>query len=846
MALHPATEKADQPAIQSRIQVVVATDLAGPVHWSLERFREAALAHGVSTDSVDESRPDAILELRHGPEMARDSFAFQPSNGTLVLRGDERGLVYGVLELADRIACGADPINAIAKCAPEASKPAANLRSVVRYFTNRKLDLPWFLDATFWPEYLTELAMHRFDRFSLAFGLGQDYGHDHGVTDNYLSFVYPFLLDVPGFNVRARGVDAKERARNLDALRHVAAETVRRGLRFNLSLWAQNYTFPMSPELNYPVEGLDNQTWPAYSGRALRMLLEAVPEISGLTFRVHYEGGVPDNDRHRYWSAVLDEIKHCGRTVEVDIHSKGADAATVALFQSSGMPLTVSTKFAGEHLTLPYHAASIRPQERQPANVGGDMAVTRGARIFTRYSYGDFMRRDRGYKITTRVWNGTQRFMLWADPVFAKSIGREAGFDGADGLEVFDPLSLRGRWDTAGEATRTGYADPSLEPERDWHKYRLFYRAWGRGLYGDGVEQSWKRYLTHAYGNDGPALGEAIATASRVLPLAMSVHAPGAGNRDYWPELYADVPYLDEPGTASERRRMGTVSPLDPEMFYGIAEYVEAEAANKVDARYRPTEIAEWFDALADKVDASLASVDRPSGPPARRLVADAMLEAGLSRFFAAKYRAALFYERYCRAAAPADIQAAARYATHALEHWRAISQLGDATYVADIGFGRPARLGGNWSSRLDRVRQHAEVLVRQAQKAANDGMPAVPFLPTRKLSDLPDFQHASVDAYTVGAPLDLTVTVPGASEVTLHVRPVNHAELFQTLPMTADKDTFTARMSAELTSDKCDLIYFFEVRRDGVPWLLPGLGPGLSARPYLLARGGENGRPIA
>lgn len=839
MTLHSATEKANQPAVQSRVQVVVAADLPGPVLWAIERFNEAALAHGVSAAATDEFRPAAVLELCHEPEMARDSFEFQPTNGRLVLRGDQRGLTYGVLELADRVACGADPIAVIARCTREASKPAANLRSVVRYFTNRNLDLPWFLDETFWPEYLTELATHRFDRFSLAFGLGQDFGHDHGVTDNYLSYVYPFLLDVPGFNVTARGVDAKERARNLAALRYVAAETVRRGLRFNLSLWAQNYTFPMSPELNYPIEGLDNAIWPAYSGRALRLLLETIPEISGLTLRMHYEGGVPDNDRHRYWSAVLDEIKQCGRTVEIDIHSKGADAPTVALFQASGMPLTVSTKFAGEHLTLPYHAASIRPQERQPANVGGDMAVTRGARIFTRYSYGDFMRRDRGYKIATRVWNGTQRFMLWADPVFARSIGREAAFDGADGLEVFDPLSLRGRWDTAGDATRAGYSDPSLEPERDWHKYRLFYRAWGRGLYGDGVEQSWQRYLTYAYGDDGPALGEAIATASRVLPLAMSVHAPGAGNRDYWPELYADVPYLDEPGTASERRRMGTISPLDPELFYGIAEYVEAEAANKIDSRYRPTEIAEWFDALANNVDASLASVGKLSGSPARRLAADARLEAGLARFFAAKYRAALFYERYCRAAVPADIHAAARYATAALEHWRAISELGDATYVADIGFGRPERLGGNWSSRLIRVRKHAEVLVHQAQKVFNVGAPAEPFLKTRQLSDRPDYQHVPVEAYRVGSPLDLAVAVPGASEVTLHVRPVNHAELFQTLPMAANGDTFTARISAELTSGKFDLIYFFTAWRDGVPWLLPGLGPDLSARPYLLARGG-------
>ncbi len=44
------------------------------------------------------------------------------------------------------------------------------------------------------------LAASRFNRFCLAFGL--EYDFPKGVTSDYLHFPYPYLVDVPGYNVR--------------------------------------------------------------------------------------------------------------------------------------------------------------------------------------------------------------------------------------------------------------------------------------------------------------------------------------------------------------------------------------------------------------------------------------------------------------------------------------------------------------------------------------------------------------------------------------------------------------------------------------------------------------------
>ena len=103
-------------------------------------------------------------------------------------------------------------------------RPANAVRSVQRLFTSDVEDKPWFNDREMWPRYLTMLAAQRFNRFNLAFGIGYDFLRD--VTDAYFLFAYPFLLSVPGYNVRAANLPDAERDRNLEMLRFISEQTV--------------------------------------------------------------------------------------------------------------------------------------------------------------------------------------------------------------------------------------------------------------------------------------------------------------------------------------------------------------------------------------------------------------------------------------------------------------------------------------------------------------------------------------------------------------------------------------------------------------------------------------------
>src|ERR1700733_10780943 len=134
----------------------------------------------------------------------------------LVSAMDTRGFVYGLHELAERVEFGGPAAlhldEAIAETSPN------RVRSVARAFLSEIEDEAWFHDREGWRTYLDMLVAARFNRFNFALGFGYDF--PRGVTGDYLHFPYPYLLDVPGYNVTITlPLQTGERARNLETLK---------------------------------------------------------------------------------------------------------------------------------------------------------------------------------------------------------------------------------------------------------------------------------------------------------------------------------------------------------------------------------------------------------------------------------------------------------------------------------------------------------------------------------------------------------------------------------------------------------------------------------------------------
>ncbi len=149
---------------------------------------------------------------------------------------------------------------------------------------------------------------------------------------------------------------------NLKTLQFISNEAARRGLHFQLGLWGHNYKCSNSPDVNHLIDGLNKENHATYCRDAVRTLLQACPAISGITFRAHYESGIPDGF-FGFWGTVFQGVAECGRRVEIDLHGKGISLDQVKMALDTGQPVRVTPKLTAEHQGLPAHQAAMRKRE---------------------------------------------------------------------------------------------------------------------------------------------------------------------------------------------------------------------------------------------------------------------------------------------------------------------------------------------------------------------------------------------------------------------------------------------------------------------------------------------------
>ena len=517
----------------------------------------------------------------------------------LSVRGiHQSGFNYALTDLAGEIASVDDPIASLSADRSVEEHPANRIRGIGRLFCSDIEDKPWYNDKGFWQRYLTMLASNRFNRFHLALGLGYDTSHN--ILDSYFYFPYPFLLAVPGYDVKAVGLPDAERDNNLAMLKFIGDECAVRGIDFQLGLWGHQYVFEASPNVNYPIAGLTKETHATYCRDALTLVLKACPNVTGVTFRVHGESGIAEGS-YDFWRTVFDGVVRSGRKMPIEMHAKGSDQQIIDIASATGMPVILAPKTWSEHTGLPYTQTDIRALEKPKPNRKdqGFFAQSSGSRSFTRYGYADFLTEDRKYQVMHRMWPGTQRHLLWGDPLYAASFSQMSHFCGMDGHELFEPLTFKGRMGAGIAGGRQAYADASLKTSDDFEKYRYYYVQWGRHLYNpDTKPEVWQRELRRDYGDAAAPLVEAaLSSASRILPLVTTAHSQSASYTGYWVELSWNMsildatrkhPYSDTPSP----KVFGKVSPLDPQIFVGIDEYVDQLLKNQTTGKYNPAEVA--------------------------------------------------------------------------------------------------------------------------------------------------------------------------------------------------------------------------------------------------------------
>ena len=813
----------------------------------------------------------AVMPPASRPPATAESFTLSNANingrRMIVAAGrDPRGVVYAILELADRLEYEATPAAAF-QITRIVEQPANRIRSVLRAFVSEVEDKPWFYDRTGWHDYLTMLATHRFNRLNLTFGIGYDFVSE--IRDSYFHFAYPFFVNVPGYNVQiniASAFGAKptqfsdaERTRNLAVLQFISSAAAERGIDFQLGLWTHAWNFDEAPNATHRITGLTAATHATYCRDALHALLVACPGITGVTMRTHGESGVPEQS-YPFWKTVFSGIVAAGRKIEIDQHAKGIDAEMIGLAQSTGMPTTVSPKYWAEHMGLPYHQAAIRPNEMPSAaeatKTGALMSLSSGSRNFMRYGYGDLMREDRKHSVLHRIWPGTQRLLLWGDPKMAAAYGRASSFAGSDGVEWMEPLSFKGRRGSGSAGGRTAYAGIVPATSGDWQKFRYTYRVWGRGIYNpEGTTDARKRFLKAALGPAADACEEALALSSRILPTITTAHMPSAACANYWPEIYTNQslleggkdPYSDTPAP----KRFGTVSPLDSQLFGTVDQCAADILAGTHKANYTPLEVAAWLEQLARDSESKLAearaAIEAVSGSPVafehKQWATDIAIQNNIGKFFAAKFRAGVLYGIYVQTADPAALEEAVKAYRGARDAWQAIADIANTTYRPDLTFGYNPQLRGTWRDRLAAIDQ--DIVALEAARSSATQTSATAMIVTALSNphrEIVALQHTPAKRFRAGAGVVIEASLPAnvKGKVRLLYRHVNQAEKWVGVGMDAVATGFRAEIPAGYVASVYPLQYYFEVELEaGGVALYPGLPRDYSAQPYFVMRRG-------
>ncbi|HTF43853.1 MAG TPA: hypothetical protein VK641_08150 [Terriglobales bacterium] len=861
-----------------------------PARWAAGKLKDALAGKGVVCEidpSPRRARGSIFYILGSGPTStlaggfpqaraklsSQESIRLAPGHlageaAIWVSAIDQRGLVYGMLELAERVQFNPDLTSALHLDGPLEEKPSNEVRSVARAFCSDVEDRLWYYDREFWRGYLDALAASRFNRFNLTFGLGYDF--PRGVTDDYFHFPYPYLVEVPGYNVQViqlrneKGesvrvpLSAGEREKNLEMLQFVAAETALRGLEFQLGLWTHAYEWTDSPQANHQIDGLTPATHAAYCRDALAMLLKRCPQIQGLTVRVHGESGIPEGS-YSFWSTLFEAIPGSGRKIEIDMHAKGVNQTMIDIAVHTGMSIKLGAKYSAEHQSLGYNQADIRELERSSRDdlaKTDPMSISGGSRRFTRYGYADYFQEGSPCKVLFRLWPGTQRHLLSADPEMAAAYGRTSHFCGAAGLEICEPLTFKGREGSGLSGGRCAYADRSLQPEADWKKFAYSYRVWGRCLYDPNADpETWRRYLRSDFGAGANSVEAAVANASRLLPLLTSAHLASASNHEFWPELYDNMPIV--PG--SERSPYGdtptpkcfaTVSPLDPQLFSTIAEHARELLEGRSNPKYSPIEVAQWLEDYAanstEALSRARAQVASHGLPEFRRMEEDVLIQNGLGHFFAAKLRSGVLFEIYQQTGDVAAGRLALAQYTKARQAWAIMADRAKGVYRSDIAYGQIPMRRGHWSDRLagidrDIAAMQAKLQTPPAANAAvqNIGV-AIPAATGRPKRPSVGCVHTPRSSFRPGEPLFLQLLFRGVaavdapSSVRLHYRHVNQAERWKSAEMRPDQNEYGAAIPGDYTNSVYPLQYYFELQRGtNLAWLYPAFNATLSNQPY-------------
>jgi hypothetical protein len=722
---------------------------------------------------------------------------------------DNTGLMYGLLEVADRISWSTDGKSPMSEVKEITEKPDVSERAISIYTMNRAYWESRFYDKAYWARYLDMLAQNRFNSLVVIFG------YENG---GFLAPSYPYFFDVEGFpDVQMGGITPKEQQRNLETLNLLIKMAHDRGIKFSVGIWDHIYRggvqgggipgevdAPKQPE-DHLVWGLTSDNLGSYTKAGMRKFIKLVPDLDGLQLRVHWESGLTEEEQLTFFPDIFQMIKETSPDLRVDLRAKELPDAVIQNALDSGVKFRIATKHWMEQMGMPYHPTKTNPEESH-----------------RRHGYEDLLTYPQKYKIHWRLWNGgTSRILLWGNPEYVRRFVESTHLYNGDGYEVNEPLATKMEAQPH-DAEPFNLLEPQYvyydyEFERYWHFFQLFGRI---GYNLETPPEVWEKEFKTRFGKRaGPIIESALHKASWILPRIIT----------------SVFPYDEFPTTRgwAEKERLGDLPEYSRNEFSDMQQFASFDDEAKLliegggTAKMLPSENSRWFKQTSADINELIAQAEKVIGDHRNKeyisTITDLKILSNLALYHSRRIPAAVSYRLFERTQDVSALEDAIAYERKAIEAWRQIVDAADDVYTDNLMMGVcNAGLCGNWKDELVSLEEGLADLEQKRQNFhIEEGI--VKTAPDYKATSNENYEkqvqitHQPVTSVSFGEPLSVSAKVSapaGVKWVRLRHRSVNQGFDYETLPMhpTGENGSFQAIVPAEQINPKWDFMYFIEV----------------------------------
>lgn len=656
------------------VHVLVPVNAAPRVEFGAERLVRALRAVGLSPDlEHGQGRADAadtVVLCRAADPAVRQELAARglkltakqpgeegfalsarPGTGILVAGADDSGLLYGCLELAQRI----ERAHGLPATLAFVDHPAFVLRGtcigmqktyilpgrhVYEYPYTKQL-FPFFYSKTFWHQYLDFLVKNRMN--TLYLWSGHPFGSLVKLKD------YPFALEVSEAQFKE----------NEAMFRYITRECDRRGIWlvqmfYNILLpkpFAEHYH--LATQLKAPVPVASD-----YTRKAIAAFVKEYPHVGLMPCLGEALEGTKNQI---YWATkviipgVEDGMREAGLKEPPPIifrtHAMDAEAVMPTVFKAYPNIYTL-TKYNGESLTTWQPRGKVQATQLAMARLGPHLVNVHILSNLEPFRYGD------------------QKFIQ-------KCVQAARDRLGATGLHLY-PLSYW-NWPDAPDKTNP----PLMQWRRDW----IWFEAWARYTWNPDIDPKtdrayWIRRLTAHYGNATAAahILDAYNNAGECAPRIIRRFGITEGNRQTM-SLGMTLDQLVNPD------KYGAISELWKSQAppgERLQEYVTRELAHQPHHGETPPEVIREILAFSQRaVDDMTAAAPDVTKDRAEfnRLRNDVACIRAMSQNYAAKAEAAMCVLRYQHTHDIKDMEQARTYLAESLAHFRTLERLTRDTY---------------------------------------------------------------------------------------------------------------------------------------------------------------------